>query len=49
MPADNSDMATAVAKKGERSKYSINASGGNGNLLRPWIIKAIDFLKIILN
>ena len=34
-PADNSDIATKLARNGDKSKYSIKASGGNGNLLRP--------------
>ena len=40
-PADNSEIATKLASKGDKSKYSIKLSGGNGNLLRPWIINAI--------
>ena len=40
-PADNSDKATKDARAGDKLKYSINPWGGKGNLLRPWIIKAI--------
>ena len=40
-PADNSDIATKLARNGDKSKYSINPSGGSGNLFSPCIIKAI--------
>ena len=34
-PADNSDKATKDDKIGEKPKYSINPSGGKGNLFHP--------------
>ena len=45
-PAKTSDNAIKLAKKGLKPKYSINFWGGSGNLLLPWIIKAVP--KIIL-
>ena len=40
-PANTSEIATKLARAGDNSKYSIKASGGNGNLFRPCIINAI--------
>jgi len=34
-PPPNSASATKDARKGEKPKYLIKASGGNGNLLSP--------------
>ena len=47
-PVNSSDKATVDANIGDRSKYSINPWGGNGNFFAPWIIKAIPIpnLKI---
>ena len=44
IPTETSEIATKDAKKGDKSKYSINPSGGNGNLFNPWIKKAIYFV-----
>ena len=41
MPVDTSDIATKLARNGDKSKYSIKFSGGKGNLPRPYIINAI--------
>ena len=35
IPVDNSDIATKLARNGDKSKYSIKASGGKGNLFNP--------------
>ena len=40
-PADNSDIATKLARNGDKSKYSIRFSGGKGNFPRPYIINAM--------
>ena len=34
-PVDTSDIATKLARNGDRSKYSISPSGGKGNLPIP--------------
>ena len=39
-PAPNSARATKDAKKGEKPKYLIKTSGGNGNLLNPCKLNA---------
>ena len=46
-PAPNSVSATKDARKGEKPKYSIKTSGGNGNLLNPWMLKAIPSPNLI--
>ena len=39
-PVDTSDIATKLARNGDKSKYSIRFSGGKGNFPRPYKIKA---------
>ena len=34
-PDSSSDIATVEARAGDKSKYSINPCGGNGNLFAP--------------
>ena len=41
IPVDTSDIATKLARNGDKSKYSIRFSGGNGNFPSPYIINAI--------
>ena len=41
IPVDTSDIATKLARNGDKSKYSIKFSGGKGNLPNPYIINAI--------
>ena len=41
MPAETSEIATNDARAGDKSKYLINPWGGNGNLFKPCIKKAI--------
>ena len=41
IPASSSETATKDAKNGLKLKYSISFCGGSGNLLYPYIIKAI--------
>ena len=35
IPVDTSDIATKLARNGDKSKYSISPSGGKGNFPRP--------------
>ena len=35
IPVDTSDIATKLARNGDKSKYSISPSGGNGNFPNP--------------
>ena len=46
-PAPNSARATKDARKGEKPKYLIKASGGNGNLLNPCKQNAIPNPNLI--
>ena len=46
-PAPNSAKSTKDAKKGEKPKYLIKASGGNGNLLSPCMLNAIPSPNLI--
>ena len=41
VPANTSERATKDDNAGDKSKYSISPSGGNGNLFSPCIKKAI--------
>ena len=34
-PVDTSEIATKLARNGERPKYSVSPSGGKGNLPTP--------------
>jgi len=40
-PVDTSDIATTLARNGDKPKYSVRPSGGKGNFPIPYIIKAI--------
>ena len=48
-PANISDKLTKEASVGEKLKYLINFCGGSGNLLNPWIIKAIPKNNLKIN
>ena len=41
MPVVTSDIATKLARNGDKSKYSIRFSGGKGNFPKPYIINAV--------
>ena len=41
IPVDTSDIATKLARNGDKPKYSISPSGGKGNLPIPYKMKAI--------
>ena len=41
IPVDTSEIATKLARNGDKLKYSIRFSGGKGNFPKPYIINAV--------